>query len=100
MNLFNAKIEIEGHILRVNSAMSTLQRNLDLLIDSVTNAQKGVLQPQIISPVTLMETLINSVSAFPKDTALPFPLSKDSAHLILRLCDLQVYILRMVFLGM
>jgi hypothetical protein len=40
MNLFSAKIEIEGHIVGVNSAMSTLQRNLDLLIDSVINAQK------------------------------------------------------------
>jgi hypothetical protein len=56
------------------------------------NAQKGVLQPQIISLIALMEDLIKSVSSFPKDTTLPFPLSKDSAHFILRLCDLQVYI--------
>jgi len=92
MNLFIAKIEVEGHILRVNNAMSTLQRNLNLLIYSVINAQKGMLKPQIISPVTLMEALIKSVSAFPKYTALTFPLSKDSEHLALRLCDLQVYI--------
>jgi hypothetical protein len=85
INLFNAKIETEGHILRVNNAVNTLQCSLDLLIDSVINAQKGVLQPQVISPVTLMEALIKSVSAFPKDTALPFPLSKGSAHLLLRL---------------
>jgi hypothetical protein len=39
-----------------------------------------------------MEALTKSVSAFLKDTALTFPLSKDSAHLTLRLCDLQVYI--------
>jgi hypothetical protein len=92
MSLFSAKIEVEGHILRVNNAMLTLQRNLDLLIDSVIHAQKGVLQPQIISQVTLMETLIKSVSAFPKDTTLPVPISKDSAHLLFRLYDLQVYI--------
>jgi len=92
MNLFSAKIEVEGHILRVSNAINALQRNLDLLIDSVMNAQKGVLQPQVISPITLMDVLIKSVSAFPKDTALPFPLSRDSAHLLLRLCDLQVYI--------
>ena len=57
MGLFSAKIEVEGRILRVNNAMLTLQHNLDLLIDSVIHAQNGVLQPQIISPVTLMETL-------------------------------------------
>jgi len=92
MNLFSMKIEVEGHILRVNNAINVLQRNLDLLIDSVINAQKGVLQPQMISPITLMEALIKSVSAFPKDTTLPFPLSKDSAHFIPSLCDLQMYI--------
>lgn len=43
-NLFSAKIESEGHILRVNNAMNTLQYNLHLLIDSLLNAQKGVLQ--------------------------------------------------------
>ena len=48
MNLFCEQIEIEGHIVRVNSATSTLQRNMYLLIDSVINAQQGVLQPQII----------------------------------------------------
>jgi hypothetical protein len=92
INLFSMKIEVEGHMLRVNNAISALQRHLDLLIDSVVNAHKGVLQPQIVSPITLMEVLIKSVSSFPKDTTLPFPLSKDLAHLVFRLCDLQVYI--------
>jgi hypothetical protein len=92
MNLFSAKIRIEGHILRVNSVMNALQCNLDLLIGSVISAQKGVSKPQVISPVNLMEALIKSVSAFPKDTALPFPLSKGSAHILHRLCDLEVYI--------
>ena len=92
VNLVSAKIEVEGHIMRVNSAMNALQRNLDMLIDSVIHAQKGVLQPQIISPAILMESLIKSAVAFPKDTTLPFPMSKDSTHLLLRLCELQAYI--------
>jgi len=43
-SLFRAIIEVEGHILRVNHVMRTVQRNLDLLIDSVIHAQKGVLR--------------------------------------------------------
>jgi hypothetical protein len=31
INLFSATIEIEGHILRVNNAMNTLQRNLNFV---------------------------------------------------------------------
>jgi hypothetical protein len=92
INLVSTKIEVEGHILRVTSAMNNLQRNRDLLISSVVHAQKGMLQPQIISPTTLMESLMRSAPAFPKDTPLPFPLSKDSTLLLLRLCELQVYI--------
>jgi hypothetical protein len=75
MSILIAKIEVEEHILIVNHAMFTVQRNLDLLTDSVTHLQKGVLQPQIASPVTPMEALIKSVSAFPKDTSLPIPLN-------------------------
>ena len=60
------------NLRHLSQKLNTLQLNLDLLTDSVINAQKGVLQPQVISPVTLMGALIKSVSAFPKDTALPF----------------------------
>jgi hypothetical protein len=87
-----AKIEIEGHILRANNASSTLQRNLDLLINSAANAQKGVLQPQVTSPKKTNGIIDEKCSAFPKDTILPFPLSKDSTHLLLRVCKMQVYI--------
>jgi hypothetical protein len=69
MNLVSAKIEVEGHIMRVKNAMNALQRNLDMLIGSVIHAQKGVLQPQIISPTVLMESLMKSAVAFPKDTS-------------------------------
>ena len=92
INLVSTKIEVEGHIMRVTNAMNALQRNLDLLIDSVIHAQRGVLQPQVISPAILMETLIKSAPAFPKDVTLPFPMSKDSTHFLIRLCELQVYI--------
>jgi hypothetical protein len=92
INLVSAKIEVEGHIMRVTNAMNALQRNLDLLIDSVIHAQRGMLQLQVISPATLIELLMKSAPAFPKDTNVPFPMSKDSTHLLIRLCELQVYI--------
>jgi hypothetical protein len=90
--MFNAKIEVDGHILRVSNAILALQRKLDILIDSVINAQKGILQPQVISPVNLIANLLKGMPAFPKDTILPVSLSKDSAHLLTRICELQVYV--------
>jgi hypothetical protein len=40
----------------------------------------------------LVASLVKNAPAFPEDTTLPFPLSKDSTHLVVRVCSLQVYI--------
>jgi hypothetical protein len=50
-----------------------------VVIDNVGNAQRGMLQPQIISPYLLMEALMKCVPALPRSIIFPFPLSKDSA---------------------
>jgi hypothetical protein len=60
------------------------------VIRGVVNAQKGVLQPQVISPRLLMEST-KSICAFHKDTIFPFPLNKDSKS-VLRASRMQVYI--------
>jgi hypothetical protein len=39
-----------------------------------------------------MASLIKSAPAIPKDTTFPFPWSKDSIHLLLRLSEVHVYI--------
>jgi hypothetical protein len=58
VKIISMKIEVEEHILRVNNAIHALQLNLDRLIDGVMNEQKGVIQPQMVSPTTLIEVLI------------------------------------------
>ena len=92
LNTLTVKMTLEGHFTRVNSACNAIQRNLDLIIDSILNAQKGVLQPQIVNPHLIVETLMKSMSAFPKDTVAPFALNKDSTSLINRVCDVHIYI--------
>jgi hypothetical protein len=57
LNLLDVKITVEGHIARVNHAMEAIHRNLNLMIESVLNAQKGILQAQIVSPRVIIETL-------------------------------------------
>jgi hypothetical protein len=90
LNLLDIKITAEGHIAQVNNALAAMQRNLDLMIESVINAQKGVLQPQIVAPSLIMETLKGSTSAFPKETMASFIFGKDSANLIPKVCDISI----------
>jgi hypothetical protein len=60
LNLLDIKIKVEGHIAHINYAMEAIHRNLNLIIESVLNAQKGILQPQIVSPNVIIETLQKS----------------------------------------
>ena len=90
--LMEAKFMIEKHITLVNNALTLLQRNVDLLLDSVLHAQAGKVQPQLVPPKLLLTSLRESQASFPRDTILPFTLSTDSTDLVYRVCDMQVYI--------
>ena len=68
LTMFEAKFMIEKHIAQVNNALILLQRNVDLLLDSVLHAQVGKVQPQIVSPRLLLESLRDSQASFPWDT--------------------------------
>ena len=92
LSIFEARFLIEKHITQVNNAFTILQRNIDLLLDSVVHAQTGGIQPQIVSPQLLLESLQGSQPFFPRDTIPPFPLNKDSISMIYKVCEAKVYI--------
>jgi len=52
------------------------------------------LPPRMMSPVLLLETLKNSVSSFPTDAILPFPLGRDYLFSLHQLSDVRVYTYR------
>ena len=56
-DIFEANFMIEKHIAEVNNALTILQRNIDLVLDSVFHAQSGSIQPQIVPPKLLLESL-------------------------------------------
>jgi hypothetical protein len=92
LTIFEAKFMIEKHITQVTNALTLLQRNVDLLLDSVLHAQVGRVQPQLVPPKLLLQSLRESQVSFPRDTILPFALSADSTSLVYKVCDVQVYI--------
>ena len=92
LTIFEAKFMIEKHITQVNNAFTPLQRNVDLLLDSVLRAQARKVQPQLVPPKLLLESLRESQASYPRDTILPFPLSGDSISLVYKVCDVQVFI--------
>jgi hypothetical protein len=63
-SILNAKIEIIGHILRFNNTLNAVHCNLDLPVNNTLNAQKRIVQPQVISPRNLVQGLIKSTLFF------------------------------------
>jgi len=92
LSIFEAKFLIEKHITQVNNTLTLLQRNVDLLLDSVLHAQAGNVQPQLVPPKLLLESLRENQASFPRDTILPFALSPDSTSLVYKVCDVTVYV--------
>jgi hypothetical protein len=90
-NLLSVKITLESHIARVLDGLNVLQRHLDTLLASLVDAQQGILHPQIISPQMVINALKHDSSYFPPETFPPFPLSKDSAYLLYKVCGVHVY---------
>jgi hypothetical protein len=64
LSIFKAKFMIEKHITQVNNALTILQRNIDVVLVSVLHAQSGSVQPQIVPPKLLLESLKVSQSFF------------------------------------
>jgi len=93
-HLLSLKITLEDHIVKALDASLALQRALDMLIDSIADAQKGTLPPRVASPTLLLDALRNSTPSFPPDTTLPFPLGKDYVHALYQICDVRVYIFK------
>jgi len=92
--LLSLKISIESHIAKVLDASHAVQRTLDILVDTIAEAQKGSLPPRVVSPALLMDTIRNSVPSFPTDTTLPFPLGKDYLFLMYQLSNVRVFAYR------
>jgi len=63
-NIFHAKLEIESHALRASHAVMTIQNKIDVLIYSIINAQRGIVQPHIIYPKDLVDNLVRVLLPF------------------------------------
>jgi hypothetical protein len=82
---------IENHIVRVLDGLNAICY-LDIVISSIVSAHRGFPHPQIVSPHLIVNALMCSSPSFPPDSSHPFALSKDSAHLLYRICEVQICI--------
>jgi hypothetical protein len=83
---------VNEHSAELDRAMSECRREYETLIEAIINAQKGILQPHIITPTLIMNQMKLNQADFPSDLTLPIPLSAAYHNLVLRVIEVDVFV--------
>jgi hypothetical protein len=78
---YSSLLTINEHVMQLNRAIDECRREYKILIDSVLNSRKGVIQPQLISPAQILEQVKINQADMPSDPSLPIPTSATYQHL-------------------
>jgi hypothetical protein len=79
---YSLLLTINEHSMQLSRAIDECQREYEILIDPVVNYQKGVIQPQLITPAQILEQVKISQADMPRDLSLTIPTSATYQHLL------------------
>ena len=82
---YSLLLTIDEHSIQLNRAIDECEREYEILIDAVVNAQKGIIQSQLITPAQILDQVKLSQADMPSDFSLPIPTSAAYQHLLLRI---------------
>jgi hypothetical protein len=89
---YSMLLTINEHPMQLNRAIDECQREYKILIDAVLNSQKGVIQPQIITPAQILEQVRINQADMLRELSLPIPTSATYQHLLLRIISIDVFL--------
>jgi ribosomal protein L10 len=85
-------LTVNEHKMQLERALDECRREYNVLIDTIMNSQKGLLQPHIIAPAQILKQLKASQADIPSELSLPILLSATYQNLIVNIIDLDVFI--------
>jgi prophage DNA circulation protein len=89
--ILSLMLTINEHAVHLNRAIEECRREYQILIDPVIDAQRGVFEPQLITPAQILEQIKNSQPDMPNDMSLPFPRSATYLSVLLRIVNIDVF---------
>jgi len=78
--------------MQMERALGECRKEYNVLVDALTNSQKGILQPHIVTPARITKQMKASQADIPSELSLPVPLSATYQSLIVNMADLDVFI--------
>jgi hypothetical protein len=77
--------------MQLRRALDECRREYNIVIDTIMNSQKGILQPHIITPAQILKQLKASQADIPSEISLPIPWSSTYQKLLVNIIDLDVF---------
>lgn len=85
-------IEMNRHSILLNNLIKETRQDYEMILSAIMNAEKGILQPHIISPAKIIKLVKDGVADIPADLSLPIPLSVTYSSVMLKLIDYDVFL--------
>ena len=92
IGLLSVTLHMEKHMMQLNRIIYEIEQDYELIVSAIVNAQQGILQPHVITPVQIMETMKRSRDEIPNDLSLPFPMSVAYSSALLNVIEFDVFI--------
>jgi hypothetical protein len=77
---YSLLLTITEHAMQLNRATDECRREYEILIDAVVNSQKGVIEPQFVTPAQIVEQVKINQPDMPSGLSLPIPTSATYQH--------------------
>lgn len=81
---------VNEQLIQLVSIYTELEREYEMLISAIVNAQKGILEPHIINPVQIVKYL-HLIRDDIKDKKFPIALTEQSGYQLLRIIDVDAF---------
>jgi hypothetical protein len=86
-------VALNDHAVQIQRALEEVKDEYDILLQSCLSAKSGIIQPQVLSPSHIIQTLRSSQDSFPRDLQVPVPLSKTYTYLLINILSIETYII-------
>jgi hypothetical protein len=83
---------VNEHSAQLDGALGECRLDYEILIEAIINAQKGIIQPHIITQSQIMNQMKLNQADIPSDLTFPIPLSTAYHNLVLRISEVDVFL--------
>jgi hypothetical protein len=86
-------VALNDHAIQIQRALEEVKDEYNILIQSCLSAKQGIMQPQVLSPIHLIEILKSIQDSFPRDLQVLVPLSEAYLHQLVNIVSIEIYII-------